>query len=58
MTMEEKVTVLAALVGEDAEQSGDQLKAYLLMAGQAIQNMNLIFGLDEATGLLQVPPAF
>ncbi len=27
-------------------------------AGQAIQNMNLIFGLDETTGLLQVPPAF
>lgn len=27
-------------------------------AGQAIQNMNLSFGLEETTGLLQVPPAF
>lgn len=27
-------------------------------AGQAIQNMNLIFGLSETTGLLLVPPAF
>ena len=27
-------------------------------AGQAIQNMNLIFGLDEKTGLIIVPPAF
>lgn len=27
-------------------------------AGQAIQNMNLSFGLEEAEGLLQVPPAF
>lgn len=27
-------------------------------AGQAIQNMNLIFGLDETTGLVIVPPAF
>lgn len=27
-------------------------------AGQAIQNMNLIFGLDETEGLLLVPPAF
>lgn len=27
-------------------------------AGQAIQNMNIRFGLDEATGLLMVPPAF
>lgn len=27
-------------------------------AGQAIQNMNILFGLDETTGLLQVPPAF
>ena len=24
-------------------------------AGQAVQNMNLLFGLDETTGLLQVP---
>lgn len=27
-------------------------------AGQAIQNMNIICGLPETTGLLQVPPAF
>ncbi len=27
-------------------------------AGQAIQNMNIIFGLDETTGLIIVPPAF
>lgn len=27
-------------------------------AGQAIQNMNLAFGLEETTGLLLVPPAF
>ena len=27
-------------------------------AGQAIQNMNIIFGLDEKTGLDIVPPAF
>lgn len=27
-------------------------------AGQAIQNMNLLFGLDETTGLVLVPPAF
>ena len=27
-------------------------------AGQAIQNMNILFGLDETTGLMQVPPAF
>ena len=27
-------------------------------AGQAIQNMNLMFGLDETTGLTAVPPAF
>lgn len=27
-------------------------------AGQAIQNMNLLFGLDETTGLDFVPPAF
>lgn len=27
-------------------------------AGQAIQNMNIIFGLDEKTGLMIVPPAF
>ncbi len=27
-------------------------------AGQAIQNMNIIFGLDETTGLLMTPPAF
>ncbi|WP_099204661.1 N-acetyl-gamma-glutamyl-phosphate reductase [Scatolibacter rhodanostii] len=27
-------------------------------AGQAIQNMNLCFGLDETAGLLLVPPAF
>ena len=27
-------------------------------AGQAIQNMNIRFGLDETTGLLCVPPAF
>ena len=27
-------------------------------AGQAIQNMNIIFGLDEKTGLDTVPPAF
>lgn len=27
-------------------------------AGQAVQNMNIIFGLDEKTGLMIVPPAF
>ena len=27
-------------------------------AGQAIQNMNLMFGLDEKTGLTAIPPAF
>lgn len=27
-------------------------------AGQAIQNMNLAFGLDETTGLMLTPPAF
>lgn len=27
-------------------------------AGQAIQNMNIIFGIDETTGLVIVPPAF
>ncbi|MCI8360256.1 MAG: N-acetyl-gamma-glutamyl-phosphate reductase [Clostridiales bacterium] len=27
-------------------------------AGQAVQNMNIIFGLDEQTGLAMVPPAF
>ena len=27
-------------------------------AGQAIQNMNIVFGLDETTGLVIVPPAF
>lgn len=27
-------------------------------AGQAIQNMNLVFGLPETTGLLSMPPAF
>lgn len=27
-------------------------------AGQAIQNMNIVFGLDEKTGLDMVPPAF
>lgn len=27
-------------------------------AGQAIQNMNILFGLSETTGLMQVPPAF
>ena len=27
-------------------------------AGQAIQNMNIIVGLDEKTGLVIVPPAF
>ncbi len=27
-------------------------------AGQAIQNMNLNFGLEETTGLKLVPPAF
>ncbi len=27
-------------------------------AGQAVQNMNIVFGLDETTGLLNVPPAF
>ena len=27
-------------------------------AGQAIQNMNIILGLDEAAGLKLVPPAF
>ncbi|MEG1426639.1 MAG: Asd/ArgC dimerization domain-containing protein, partial [Oscillospiraceae bacterium] len=27
-------------------------------AGQAIQNMNLALGIDETTGLTQMPPAF
>lgn len=27
-------------------------------AGQAVQNMNLLFGLDEKTGLDMIPPAF
>ena len=27
-------------------------------AGQAIQNMNLVFDLPETTGLLSMPPAF
>lgn len=27
-------------------------------AGQAIQNMNIVFGIDEATGLTAMPPAF
>ena len=27
-------------------------------AGQAIQNMNIIFGLEESTGLQMIPPAF
>ena len=27
-------------------------------AGQAIQNMNILFGLDETCGLKLVPPAF
>ncbi len=27
-------------------------------AGQAVQNMNLVFGLDETTGLTMMPPAF
>ncbi len=27
-------------------------------AGQAIQNMNLVFGLQETTGLMMIPPAF
>lgn len=27
-------------------------------AGQAVQNMNLCFGLEETTGLMMVPPAF
>ena len=27
-------------------------------AGQAIQNMNLAFGMDETTGLRAIPPAF
>ena len=27
-------------------------------AGQAVQNMNIIFGLDEKTGLTTMPPAF
>ena len=27
-------------------------------AGQAVQNMNLIFGLEETVGLLMMPPAF
>ncbi len=27
-------------------------------AGQAIQNMNLLFGLDESAGLTMIPPAF
>ena len=27
-------------------------------AGQAIQNMNLSFGIEETSGLMLVPPAF
>ena len=27
-------------------------------AGEAIQNMNLAFGLDETSGLMLIPPAF
>lgn len=27
-------------------------------AGQAVQNMNIVFGLEETTGLTQFPPAF
>ena len=27
-------------------------------AGQAVQNMNLVFGLEETMGLTMVPPAF
>ena len=27
-------------------------------AGQAVQNMNLVFGLEETAGLLLAPPAF
>ena len=27
-------------------------------AGQAIQNMNIVFGLDETTALTAMPPAF
>ena len=27
-------------------------------AGQAIQNMNLVLGLEEKTGLTMIPPAF
>ena len=27
-------------------------------AGQAVQNMNLAFGLDETAGLMKMPPAF
>ena len=27
-------------------------------AGQAIQNMNIVFGLDETAGLMMIPPAF
>jgi len=27
-------------------------------AGQAIQNMNLVLGLEEKTGLTLIPPAF
>ena len=27
-------------------------------AGQAIQNMNILFGLDEGEGLDYIPPAF
>ena len=27
-------------------------------AGQAVQNMNIIFGIDEKTGLTMIPPAF
>ena len=27
-------------------------------AGQAVQNMNILFGLDEKTGLEFIPPAF
>ena len=27
-------------------------------AGQAIQNMNIVFGLKETTGLMMIPPAF
>ena len=27
-------------------------------AGQAIQNMNIMYGIDESTGLLAVPTSF